>query len=565
MKRWIALLLGILLVSCGRSAPSAVPTGTVETPNPQTSPSQTSTPAPATKMPTKQPTATTIPGKFPTLRADDDLSGEGPYLLSLLRQDESWKILYFAPGGGGGVVGLPEDIGKTEKFRRVELSGDGEWLLLANQDVWYLYNTKSREIRLLSEYDIVTYFGYQFGNKSFFSGDSKYLAYYSGSNPDDCVDGDPTMCEAFLHVMRLSDGKVIKDINLLPENYPDNFGILDELWEDPEVPNQPSYITFFTGLGVFEWSPDSRYLAFSGAIVGPSTDVYILDVNNQHIERITDGPYNVMDLEWDPSGKYIINRSTNMEGCGGGPCGDYYYSPVNGDPSIALDNMGYCISTYSAIVWWQSPTKLLCWSFDELVTYNLFSQEIQSLLPMNIHGMAPDEDSRTLLLETEEYILYEESSGKTIPVDVAGKCHFDGWSAMMSISYLDYRFFIACQSKIYFISPDGNIREMPYAPLIVGASPTGKWLVFYFEDGTLMIFDERGNPVNQTKTALFVRDGPISAQADVFYEKNFIWLPNESGAVVLGENAIFYLSAPDLQREDIAEKGNFYPIGWIPV
>jgi len=54
------------------------------------------------------------------------------------------------------------------------------------------------------------------------------------------------------------------------------------------------------------WSPDGRFLAFSAARDGLSSDVYVYDAQEDEIRRLTDEPEQVMLLDWSPDGRWII-------------------------------------------------------------------------------------------------------------------------------------------------------------------------------------------------------------------------------------------------------------------
>lgn len=55
------------------------------------------------------------------------------------------------------------------------------------------------------------------------------------------------------------------------------------------------------------WSPDGRYLAFLGAIEGPSSDLYIFDTDTQTIARLTSGENQAVCAEWSPDSEWIIH------------------------------------------------------------------------------------------------------------------------------------------------------------------------------------------------------------------------------------------------------------------
>lgn len=55
------------------------------------------------------------------------------------------------------------------------------------------------------------------------------------------------------------------------------------------------------------WSPDGRYLAFLGAVEGPTSDLYVLDTNTEKITRITSGENQAVFPVWSPDSRWILH------------------------------------------------------------------------------------------------------------------------------------------------------------------------------------------------------------------------------------------------------------------
>jgi len=64
------------------------------------------------------------------------------------------------------------------------------------------------------------------------------------------------------------------------------------------------------------WSPSGRLLAFTAAIDGPSTDLYVYDTLTDQIRRLSDGPEMATQPEWSPDSKWIIHRGLLFRGEG---------------------------------------------------------------------------------------------------------------------------------------------------------------------------------------------------------------------------------------------------------
>ncbi len=59
------------------------------------------------------------------------------------------------------------------------------------------------------------------------------------------------------------------------------------------------------------WSPDGRYLAFSAAIEGPSTDLYVYDPRRESISRLTSGSNQIGHFWWSPDSRWIVHEEVS--------------------------------------------------------------------------------------------------------------------------------------------------------------------------------------------------------------------------------------------------------------
>ena len=66
------------------------------------------------------------------------------------------------------------------------------------------------------------------------------------------------------------------------------------------------------------WSPNGNYLAFIGAINGPSADLYVYEAFTGNFTRLTTGENRADAPQWSPDGKWVIHEEhTNLpEMCG---------------------------------------------------------------------------------------------------------------------------------------------------------------------------------------------------------------------------------------------------------
>jgi WD40 repeat protein len=142
---------------------------------------------------------------------------------------------------------------------------------------------------------------------------------------------EPRQSDLTLHILRTQDGAEVTAIPLLPPNFPDN--IADNaallLARDPTLNEygdleESVWQAFRFNLAAFEWSPDGKLLAFSAAIDGPSSDLYLYDVRDESVTRLTDGIEQVEGLRWSPDGQWIWHSTISYSYCQ--VCGGHHFA-----------------------------------------------------------------------------------------------------------------------------------------------------------------------------------------------------------------------------------------------
>jgi WD40 repeat protein len=114
--------------------------------------------------------------------------------------------------------------------------------------------------------------------------------------------------------------------------------------------------------GAFMWSPDSRYLAFTAVIDGPSSDVYLFDTQSLEVERLTDGTTQAFLLGWSPDGKWLLHSA----GSGGRLTWDSTPIPyIHSIWAIAIDTME--VHHVEEIDWVSEGEDIIGWSSNDTV------------------------------------------------------------------------------------------------------------------------------------------------------------------------------------------------------
>ncbi|MBW8011859.1 MAG: hypothetical protein FVQ83_11580 [Chloroflexi bacterium] len=97
-----------------------------------------------------------------------------------------------------------------------------------------------------------------------------------------------------LNIYQSADDQLLISVDL--------FGYYDEM--PPIAPDNATIINPFIDS---VWSPQGRYLAFMGAIDGPSSDLYLFDTLTLEIRRLSSGPNQATSPFWSLDGEWIVH------------------------------------------------------------------------------------------------------------------------------------------------------------------------------------------------------------------------------------------------------------------
>jgi len=323
-RKWFSLLIPlVLMLACG--APTAV-----------VPPAVAPTAVPATAAATFGVQAVTIASATPA--PVQGLSASGPYFAYLRLAGSGEELVVMDDGGPGKkIISLPAavvDPDAQNGLQTQQISPDGKWL-------------------------------------SFYTG--------SAGSCDDPA-SVPGTNDLRLNLVDLSTGAVDKIADLLPANYPQNFAANAQALTASGADTQgldaaslASALTgaFLCGIHASAWSPNGRYLAFAGAMDGPSSDTYLADLQTQKITRLSSGPEEVQWLQWSPDGQWILQGGTWA--VGEGMSYDIYASSVDGVTVKMLSN-----STSGIAAWLNATTYLEYDSANGPGAHDLRSVDVRS-------------------------------------------------------------------------------------------------------------------------------------------------------------------------------------------
>jgi len=482
--RFVAVpIIFIFLSACGPAKPASTPVPTSSAASVTAHPSSTAsfTP-PATR---KVPSETSTPKQTPIL----PLPSRGPYFAFLTQKDDgSILTLIGEDGTGRKEIALPAS-NRTGNCLACVISPDGQW-----------------------------------------------LAYWTGSAGNSQTFDPSGPFDLQLNLLHIPDGATVKVAGLLSPDYPDNFQKSAEAAKNlPEFSGQDvSSIanglrtTFLWGIESATWSPDSRFLAFAGEMDGPSSDLYVYDMAQKSILRLSSGSTNIISASgpailWSPDGKWIVYTSAYLAGEGmtvtfhaahpdGGQFWDFM-AEVDGlsewvSPSVFLTNRGENgigsyglrrnnLETGGSSVIWQCPFGSYRYDPEEgfFIVENISGPPAWNCQYPGLYFGFPSSAPARLLFRAEEF--------NSFP-----------WIGFLGQG--DRRFLIYRDAGTFVISSQGEkdlILEEALAPSI---SPDRQWVVF----------TGAGSPICGWMTST---GGPIPRASFFHPERNFTMYPFRTG------------------------------------
>ncbi|HET9914890.1 MAG TPA: hypothetical protein VFQ13_23575, partial [Anaerolineales bacterium] len=127
------------------------------------------------------------------------------------------------------------------------------------------------------------------------------------------------------------------------------------------------------------WQPgEGRFLAFMGAMNGPTSDLYLYDTQSGEITQLTDGPSQAVFPSWSWDGKYILHYGVSWKGPFGGAI--LGHDHIDGVWAVQVED-GKVIklpapkSVALNFVDWQDATHYITYDSDE----TCYSQNLRSV------------------------------------------------------------------------------------------------------------------------------------------------------------------------------------------
>ena len=317
------------------------------------------------------------------------------------------------------------------------------------------------------------------------------------------------------------------------------------------------------------WSPDGQHLAFVGAIDGPSADLYVYDVQNQKIKRLSDGPGQVAQIFWSPDSQRIVFEEVTDFGIGAG-----YTLKAKAVWTAAPDGSGatrlYTAPAYSGnevFVAWSAPDTMVVYTWTAGGLRDARAVNVNSGKVAPIHtapffdAFAFDPQSGTAVYAVSEATardggpargLYLESPGHDQPQLIdPGEWHDLVWSPYAG------QFFASGDAGILGMTPAGETTRFDQESLLPAVSLDGNWQAFWGD----------GYFTQPAGLRLYARNGQLQRNIMSDSVSLATWSPDAQGIFYVSNGALYFVRLPDGQPISIdkgVQASSEGGLGWVP-
>lgn len=274
----------------------------------------------------------------------------------------------------------------TLELPDTELSTNGPWLIVSTDSSIYAFNSDGSGKTLLIDIDSYASFPYSI------SPFEANIAYLMDVDPESATDGEQ------LRLFNIATGqdRLITDLQDSSLVQPDHVGDMQSLTEASRA------ITY----GPPIWSHNGKYLAFIGQQNGISADLYLYDLENDQVSRLTDGPFQAHSPEWSPNDRYIFHNASSTFGTGAGidNMGSWVFSR-DGDKMVEFTSY----PSLNSLLTWQNSERFLIAHCDiycgcmNLQSYQIKTGEITIIWPYQLGGVDYDTSTGKIFIAASPY------------------------------------------------------------------------------------------------------------------------------------------------------------------
>ncbi|HET9912386.1 MAG TPA: hypothetical protein VFQ13_10880 [Anaerolineales bacterium] len=396
------------------------------------------------------------------------------------------------------------------------------------------------------------------------SPNGKWLAYYTGA-----VEQAPY--DLALHLYDLENQTTLLVADLIAPGFPENLepvtktidftDFSGDCFSDLKCQLGEVEFAFRQGVRRLTWSPDGKFLAFAAQIDGPSSDVYIFNVEDQSTRRLTSELENVWSMDWSPDGEKILYLDAVP-----GTVGLSRYFRV-ADPNMQtiqtprqIDGGSFWLQQEG----WIDKNSYLIWdggdgaSPHHIRYINTDTQQVREVWKYTAETLIVDQERHQVILVTRPSETEDEKpekgvyfvSREGVYTKVSDDIYYPFDQDPFGMYFVTYGY-----AQLAAISTNGTILDLSrkrYDYEIPRVSPDQKWVILPSDMGTELY----------SKTMQFYRkiwDVPSS---------KIIWRPDSLGAFLFLDTRMYYLPIPDGEPTLIEDCAPSYcssvDYAWVP-
>ena len=391
------------------------------------------------------------------------------------------------------------------------------------------------------------------------SPDGKWLAYFTGASHKEPYD-------LALHLLNIQDQTTTFVANLIKPGFPENLEPVKtsdpvELENCSSGPCRISIIelAFNEGIESLDWSPDSQALAFAAQIDGPSSDVYLYEIQDQAIHRLVSDLENVWQINWSPNGERILYQNSTA----GLTYTSRYVYVVDPKNNVIQSPK----SIYGGLFWnqhgWIAENLFLVSKGGEgappqnIQYINTDTQQVSEIWPDEAQYVSIDPVQQRIILARSGFESPEVQGIYAVSRDGSYKKIANGFYFLFEKQDLPDLYFglDGLENETYQligIQPDGSIisfsRKVSYdAPPQVSSDK--KWIASSNDSGT-EIYDANLNLIRTIDS----------------YSEKIIWTPDSRGVLLIASDASYYVPISNMEPINIDLCDDCYPFDytWLP-
>lgn len=406
------------------------------------------------------------------------------------------------------------------------------------------------------------------------SPDGQWLAFQTSQGFIQPVAWNADLSDLTLNIMSLSDGSIQTITKLVSKDYPANFQktagyIVNTLRPSytPNIGEIPYQLedTFSYGITALQWSSNGRYLAFAGEMDGPSSDLYLFDIQAMHVTRLSYEPEEIEDIAWSPGGSQIHYWGKFFEDI---PCDTHFqfnlpnFSAKKLNTDCYIDGGGDYAKQVNIKGW---PLNLASTVVDDpQMSLTLLALGDDTTLP---HSYSPG-----------VYLVNQISGTYQKVTNDLGGCLF-AWDSPQ------YRFIVSTNQGTRAITANGDVRLLTTNQFgAASQSPDNKWLSLYGDGIELFSasgesqasdLDPRVSSVQwrpdssglllATETGLYLWNYgepvptliPLTPKSSVQEIGSIIWNPAKSGIFVTSNHGLYFLDIKSVNDPIHLESGDY--------